>query len=207
MLMEAYGHHDEAMLYYLHAGMWSEAETMHGNLPLDNEEETNYAWLAGLAIDLYGSEKTWDSLDTETRDSIQGMIAENSLGGYFAGSICEYLGIQNTIWPLPVYDTAEYDNYARQGKGEQPEIGSLNKKEYSFSLYPNPTNGNFIVDCLSAGKLAVYSIDGRKQVDYQLKAGKTELSLPANVLPGLYIGRYTNNKDGREEVIRILYQQ
>ena len=188
--------------------MWSEAETMHGNLPLGDEEESNYAYLAGLAIDLYSNDKNWDSLDCQTKDTIQGMIAENSMSGYFAGGICEYLGIQNTIWPLPVYDTAEYDAYERKGKGAEPGMGpGPGKKEYGFSLYPNPTNGNFIVKAKVAGRLILYNQLGQKMAEYRTNEGETQLNIPVGMISGIYIGKYVSDKDGTIETMRLLYQQ
>lgn len=185
--------------------MWSEAETMHGNLPLGDEEESNYAYLAGLAIDLYSNDKNWDSLDCQTKDTIQGMIAENSMSGYFAGGICEYLGIQNTIWPLPVYDTAEYDAYERKGKGAEPGMGpGPGKKEYGFSLYPNPTNGNFIAES-SGGRLSLMSIDGRVLKEYKLKKGKERLELPESLAAGVYMIKYKGAEI--DEVLRLIYQR
>jgi len=100
---------------------------------------------------------------------------------------------------------AEYDNYARHGKGEQPGIGSLNKKENSFSLYPNPTNGNFIVKANGRGKLTLCNQLGQKIAEYRTAEGETQLSLPQGMSSGIYIGRYVSDKDGSIETMRLLY--
>jgi hypothetical protein len=58
-----------------------------------------------------------------------------------------------------------------------------------LSVYPNPARENFSIRGIDAGESAlvsVYGLDGKLQFQRQVTGSET-ISLPKNVVPGLYI--------------------
>jgi hypothetical protein len=78
-------------------------------------------------------------------------------------------------------------------------------KEADLGVYPNPTTGEFIVDC-AGGTLSLVSIDGRVLKEYEAAEGKTELQLPQSLTPGVYMLKYTPEKGTGSTLTRLVYQ-
>jgi hypothetical protein len=206
-LLDSYGKYGEALPYYVQAGMWTEAYTAHGSLPTSTDEEKLYAWLTELQLDLYSIDSTWEDLDSTSLDSIMGLTQVNSRAGYFAGAILEYLGIGQMDWQDPEFDTAfvsiEDHHRMKQPQNNLPEISNINAETSQFSLYPNPTSANFIVES-GGGQLLIMSLDGRVAKEYTLEEGKVKLELPEGFATGVYLVKYKG--ENSEKVLKLVYQ-
>jgi hypothetical protein len=75
-----------------------------------------------------------------------------------------------------------------------------------FSVSPNPTTGAINLTTNVAGKIEIYTIDGKKIQQYEAKAGTTSISLPAGIANGLYMLRFSD-ADGSSKMVRLVYQQ
>ena len=92
-------------------------------------------------------------------------------------------------------------------------VAPENDNELQVSVFPNPVEGKFFVECTLAGRSALtvklFSLDG-KLVDVLLNgtedAGKVQkqLSVPANTAPGIYFLEV--NVDGKRSVKKIIIQ-
>lgn len=65
-----------------------------------------------------------------------------------------------------------------------------------ISIYPNPTNGSFTVTAIDAGMLSLYSLDGRRIIQYKIGTGKTQVTLPRELARGIYMCRYNGDSGG-----------
>ena len=70
-------------------------------------------------------------------------------------------------------------------------------------LYPNPTNGNFIVES-GGGRISLMSLDGRVLKEYELAEGKDKIELPQGIAAGMYMIKYRGPKT--DKVLRLIYQ-
>jgi hypothetical protein len=210
-LLNSYGKYAEALPFYMAAGLWTDAYTAYGNLPTSNDEEKLYKWLRGLELNLYSNDSSWNDLDSLSRDSLSHIVQVNSASGYLAGAVANLLGIAPFDWQDPEFDTTFVSGFdstlarIRPSEPEIPGISNLHTGERRFAIYPNPTNGNFIVDC-AGGTLSLVSIDGRVLEKYEASEGKTELRLPASLSPGIYLLRYTAANGSGNTLTRLVYQ-
>jgi trimeric autotransporter adhesin len=78
-------------------------------------------------------------------------------------------------------------------------------KDIVFSVFPNPTTGVFTIDAPARGVFTVYTLDGKKVVDYEITRESTSLSLPYNLAAGAYMCRYVQ-EDGKVIVLNMTYQ-
>jgi trimeric autotransporter adhesin len=78
-------------------------------------------------------------------------------------------------------------------------------KDIVFSVFPNPTTGVFTIDAPARGVFTVYTLDGKKIVDYEISRESTSLSLPYNLAAGAYMCRYVQ-EDGKVIVLNLTYQ-
>ncbi|MBX2906616.1 MAG: Ig-like domain-containing protein [Taibaiella sp.] len=72
----------------------------------------------------------------------------------------------------------------------------------SFKLYPNPTSGTFNVESSVAGKLVVYTIDGKVAGEYSLTEGVTSVTLSSGLASGVYMCQFSFN-DGTAKAERL----
>lgn len=86
-----------------------------------------------------------------------------------------------------------------------PGLENLEAEAGKFSLYPNPSSGNFIVESRGMARLAIIRLDGKLVAEYELKDGGNDVSLPKGLAPGVYIARY--KPDGRPPVSKKLIYQ
>ena len=87
-----------------------------------------------------------------------------------------------------------------------PGLENLEAEAGKFSLYPNPSSGNFIVECAVSGVLTVFAADGRVVAEYKVGEGKTGLQLPQGISPGLYLTRYKPGNGGIPINKQLIYK-
>jgi hypothetical protein len=75
-----------------------------------------------------------------------------------------------------------------------------------FTVSPNPTTGAINLTTYVAGKVVIYTIDGKQLQEYEAKAGTTSITLPAGLASGVYMLRF-NGADGSSRMVRLVYQQ
>jgi uncharacterized protein YjdB len=75
-----------------------------------------------------------------------------------------------------------------------------------FTVSPNPTTGAINLTTDVAGKVVIYTIDGKELQQYEAKAGTTGISMPAGLTNGVYMLRF-NGADGSSKMVRLVYQQ
>jgi uncharacterized protein YjdB len=75
-----------------------------------------------------------------------------------------------------------------------------------FTVSPNPTTGAINLTTDVAGKVVIYTIDGKELQQYEAKAGTTCISMPAGLTNGVYMLRFTG-AEGSSKMVRLVYQQ
>jgi hypothetical protein len=75
-----------------------------------------------------------------------------------------------------------------------------------FTVSPNPTTGAINLTTDVAGKVVIYTIDGKQLQENEAKEGVTCISLPAGIASGVYLLRF-NGADGSSKMVRLVYQQ
>ena len=70
-------------------------------------------------------------------------------------------------------------------------------------LYPNPTNGSINIRADVAGAFYLYSLDGKTLGVYKVSEGITGVTLPNELAPGIYMGRYVG-EDGNVTLFKIM---
>jgi uncharacterized protein YjdB len=75
----------------------------------------------------------------------------------------------------------------------------------SVSLYPNPTNGSFVVTAHTAGTMGVYSMEGKELNKYEIAQGETQITLPNTIAKGIYMCRFNGN-DGSTVMVRLVVE-
>jgi hypothetical protein len=75
-----------------------------------------------------------------------------------------------------------------------------------FNVSPNPTTGAINLTTDVAGKVVIYTIDGKELQQYEAKEGATSIALPAGLASGVYMLRF-NGADGSSKMVRLVYQQ
>eukprot|EP01036_Dinobryon_divergens_P023876 gene23876-32270_t len=74
-----------------------------------------------------------------------------------------------------------------------------------FSVSPNPTTGAINLTTDVAGKVVIYTIDGKQLQHCEAKAGTTSISLPTSLASGVYMLRFTG-ANGSNKIVRLVYQ-
>jgi myo-inositol-hexaphosphate 3-phosphohydrolase len=75
-----------------------------------------------------------------------------------------------------------------------------------FTVSPNPTTGAINLTTDIAGKVVIYTIDGKQLQQYEAIAGTTAITLPWGLASGVYLLRF-NGADGSSKMVRLVYQQ
>lgn len=185
----------------------------------DAIEQKLYAWLTEKGLDLYSIDSTCEDLDSTSVDSLANIEQFETREGSIAGGLAERLGVGTMHWYFPDFDTSVVvpdsedtteetdpeERLAQQGQETTPGLGNVTGKNPGYSLYPNPTSGNFIVDCETEGGFVITAIDGRVIAEYKLKQGKNELELPAGIVSGVYLTRYEPVK-GEPVIKKLIYR-
>ena len=70
-------------------------------------------------------------------------------------------------------------------------------------LYPNPTNGSINIRADVAGVFYLYSLDGKTLGAYKISEGITGVTLPNELAPGIYMGRYIG-EDGNVALFKVV---
>lgn len=68
-------------------------------------------------------------------------------------------------------------------------------------IYPNPFKDNITIESPYGGKLKLYSIDGKLQIDLDVKSSREIVNL-AELAPGNYLLEFTD-KSGRKELLKL----
>lgn len=176
--------------------------------------------IGGKYLDLYSIDSTWDDLDSISKDSLSRIVQVDRYPGGLAGSLAGLLDVGYLKWDFPGFDTTfvlpevedslEEESEERivnnTGNHYNPGLQNVNaSKSMKFALYPNPSSGNFIVECAS-GRLTVFAADGRQVADYDVAEGKTDVQLPAGLSPGVYLTRYKPKDGGLPVNKQLIYQ-
>jgi hypothetical protein len=74
-----------------------------------------------------------------------------------------------------------------------------------FTISPNPTTGAINLTTNVAGKVVIYTIDGKELQQYEAKAGTTSISLPSGIASGVYMLRFYG-VDGSSRMVRLVFQ-
>ncbi len=91
--------------------------------------------------------------------------------------------------------------------GSRPGMSEDTKGDNSvFTVSPNPTTGAINLTTDVAGKVMIYTIDGKELKQYDAKVGTTNMALPAGIATGVYMLRF-NGADGSSKMVRLVYQQ
>ena len=210
-LMEGYHMFRDAASYYLAAEDYTHAQAMVDSMPTPFPEDSLYKWEAQKEIDLYSTGHTWFDLDSTSKDSLQHIVQYNSAAGYMAGGIGSLLAYLPVTWPVPVIDTVLADSaLALMGKPARVSgeaVTNVNKTATKdFSIFPNPTFGNFTVKATSAGTLTIYTLLGQQLANYNVNAGQTEMQLSDRLAAGMYMGVYRPADGGRTIEVRLVYE-
>jgi uncharacterized protein YjdB len=84
--------------------------------------------------------------------------------------------------------------------------GGTDGDNNAFTVSPNPTTGAINLTTDVAGKVVIYTIDGKQLQQYEAKAGTTGITLPSGLANGVYMLRF-NGADGSSKMVRLVYQQ
>ena len=74
-----------------------------------------------------------------------------------------------------------------------------------LKLYPNPTSGTFTIEASMNGNLSIYTFDGKLVSEYQLTGNTTTVSLPSNLVAGIYICQFRFD-DGSTKSSKLYFQ-
>ena len=82
-------------------------------------------------------------------------------------------------------------------------VGS-GEREASFSVYPNPTDGELTIISSLSGTFEVLTVTGQLVGEYAIAAGTTNLNLPAISASGIYMGTYRPDNGTKPTTIRLV---
>ncbi len=85
------------------------------------------------------------------------------------------------------------------------DLGVDNTVNGELQLYPNPNNGNFMVNSKFAGTIYLSNVQGQEIAAYEIARGKNNISMPHGTPAGVYVGRFVT-ADGKSSMIRIVLQ-
>jgi uncharacterized protein YjdB len=75
----------------------------------------------------------------------------------------------------------------------------------AFALYPNPTSGDVTIETSEAGRLLIYSLNGKLMASLPIVQGMNQIGMPANASAGLYMCRF-EGRQGSDVTIRLVYE-
>lgn len=75
--------------------------------------------------------------------------------------------------------------------------------EASFGLYPNPSNGDFILESQVQSSLTIYSLEGRRVFEGEIEIGKNRIDLPEACRSGLYHCILTSEQHSANQLNRV----
>jgi hypothetical protein len=217
-MLAAYKQYRDALPFYMMAEDYGGAQAMHDSLVLDNSDDSLYAWETQKEIDLYSAGGNWMDLDSASRDSLLHIVQYNKAAGYMAGAVAALIGITPITWPMPVIDTALMDSLIssidtsvhsgeRMAHGGNAPITDINKTSSpTFSIFPNPTFGNFTIKASGAGTFTLYTLLGQQLQEYSVICGQTAMQLPTNIAAGMYLGKFKPENGGKTKEVRLIYQ-
>jgi uncharacterized protein YjdB len=137
---------------------------------------------------------TWSSSATSkaTIGSASGMVTGMSTG------------TSNITYMMPTGCFVTRTMNVAAARGVEGEVSSAAISE--VRIYPNPTTGTFSIATNISGVTSMYTIDGKELQQYEVKAGTTDITLPAGLTNGVYMLRF-NGADGSSKMVRLIYQQ
>jgi hypothetical protein len=88
-------------------------------------------------------------------------------------------------------------------------LPSINSMEEYITIYPNPTQGNISILKADDNRLLmnVFSLDGKHFFQQGLTSKLTELSLPQNIQPGMYLFAFSDKIKNESIVKKVLLQR
>jgi len=217
-LFASYNKYRDALPFYIAAGDYVNASTMWSNLPMNTDEDKQYAWLTGIEVSLYSAGHTWLDVDTVTLDSMTRMVQYNDATGGIAGGITALLGVAPVTYPVPATDSALADTLSTMAGGmgartaasgqntAQPDNNKTKAATLQFSVFPNPTYGTLSITSSTSGTFTLYTMLGQEVQHYAIAAGKSDILLPASLAIGMYIGKFNPTDGSDEKEIRLVYQ-
>jgi hypothetical protein len=75
----------------------------------------------------------------------------------------------------------------------------------NVKIYPNPMSGLFTIKAAKDGTLTVYNMLGQQLQQYVVRAGETEVQLPAGIAAGMYMGFFKPEYGGMQ-VLKLVYR-
>lgn len=196
-LLARYERFNEAVRVYMSAGLWQKANGILMQMPSNTKAEQDLTWLLGKAIDLYSQGNSWFDITKQELEKVDEMVAYNNTTGYMAMAISNLVHKKEMAWLLPDIESA--------GGATALEEAVNNSASTLVSIYPNPTDGVFTLQSSAEGTLSIYTVDGRVINTYKAVAGKTQITLPASLSSGIYVGRF-ETQDDQVQNIRIVYE-
>jgi len=79
-------------------------------------------------------------------------------------------------------------------------------QEAEFSLFPNPNNGRFTVNCPEPGVISIWNLQAQQLHSIPIHSGKSSLELPGSITPGIYLCKYQSSTSGKGKTLRLLFQ-
>lgn len=204
-MLESYTLYADALPFYMQAGNWAEARRVWNLLPIATKAQQQYSQLMDKSISLFSQSKNWKQADAADRELIHGIAHEiiPSPAVYMARGVVALLDESNFVWPIPVMP--QVSALANRSQLKQTTIGQLGSANTTFSLFPNPSTGEFSVKC-SGGRLGISNIQGQELLVYNLNPGTTAITLPKKIAAGIYIVKYYPKDGIATQVTRLVYQ-
>jgi hypothetical protein len=81
------------------------------------------------------------------------------------------------------------------------------KAAQTFALYPNPTTGSITLLVSGSGSFVISTIEGKTIDARKVVTGINDISLPAHLANGLYMGVYTPDDGTKPDIVRFVYQR
>lgn len=137
---------------------------------------------------------TWSSSTT----GIAAVGTSGVLTGVAAGTATITYKLTSTL--CYVTATASVTAAAGRAANEQTMPGV----PASIKMYPNPTQGVFTIESAISGKIGLYTLDGKQLSQHVIAAPQTEVKLPVDLTPGVYMCRF-EGIDGTTYMVRVVY--
>jgi hypothetical protein len=138
-----------------------------------------YQWLVNGIPIAGATDSTYASSQLQDNDSVTCVVN--------ASGLCAYSGFNSIQIKL--------STGVRQSSLAMSEL----------TVIPNPNNGHFTVRTTRPGVFTVYTIDGREIQSNTVTRGSNSLSLPKNLVAGIYMCRF-RDEDGIIQALRLLYE-
>jgi|TARA_R110000737_G_scaffold282322_2_gene288976 polyhydroxybutyrate depolymerase len=86
-----------------------------------------------------------------------------------------------------ITEAVEIWKFFNKWQHPNPQAVSVNElaKEKSFSIYPNPSTGQFAIQLSQKASLSLFDISGNRIQTFELNSGKSKINL--NLSPGVYL--------------------